>query len=328
MMKVVASTGKEDVAIVYIVEFGEGQLLECVEAVSPPLPREKKWVLLVSTMFGCPVGCMMCDAGGYYHGKTTAQMIFDQLDFLIYKRFPDGQVPARQLKIQFARMGEPALNPNVLTVLEQLPERYNAPGLMPSISTIAPRGANKFFERLIEIKSEKYTGGNFQFQFSLHTTDPGLRDKIIPVKKWSFREMADYGERFFSAGDRKITLNFALAQNLTVDPAILLEHFTPEQYLIKITPLNPTYKASANRLASYIDPRQGTGHYPVIEALREAGYEVILSIGEVEENFIGSNCGQFLQRHLEAEERLGGGYTYGVEAYEGGSDWGRGQIRG
>ena len=215
-------------------------------------------------------------------------------------------------------MGEPALNPAVLTVLEQLPERYRAPGLMPSISTIAPHGAQKFFERLIEIKREKYANGNFQFQFSLHTTDPVLRDKIIPVKKWSFREMADYGERFFSAGDRKITLNFALAQNLTVDPTILLQYFTPEKYLIKITPVNPTYKASANRLASYIDPHKGAANYPVIEALREAGYEVIVSIGEAEENFIGSNCGQFLQRHLEAEEWLGGRvYVWG------GGVWGR-----
>jgi len=314
-MKVIASTGKEDVAIVYIVEFEDGKMLECVEAVSPPLPREDKWVLLVSTMFGCPIGCMMCDAGGYYHGKATAEMIFAQLDFLVNKRFPDGCVPSRQFKIQFARMGEPALNPNVLTVLKELPDRYCAPGLMPSISTIAPHGSQKFFDRLIEIKREKYAGGNFQFQFSLHTTDLGLRDKIIPAKKWSFQEMAAYGERFFSAGDRKITLNFALAQDLTLDPDILLEHFTPEKFLIKITPLNPTYRASANRLSSYIDPNQSTDRYTVVDALRKAGYDVIISIGELEENFIGSNCGQYLLRHLQASDRLSTGYTYNLQNY-------------
>lgn len=314
-MKVIASTGKEEVAIVYIVEFEDGKMLECVEAVSPPLPRENKWVILVSTMFGCPIGCMMCDAGGYYHGKTSAEMIYDQLDFLIYKRFPNGRVPARQFKIQFARMGEPALNPNVLTVLEGLPDRYDAPGLMPSISTVAPAGAQKFFDRLIEIKREKYAGGNFQFQFSLHTTDLGLRDKIIPAKKWSFREMAAFGERFFSEGDRKITLNFALAQDLTIDPDVLLEYFTPEKFLIKITPLNPTYRASANSLASYIDPYRSTDRYVVVDALREAGYDVIISIGEVEENYIGSNCGQYLQRHLNASDRLSAGYTYHVQNY-------------
>jgi len=186
---------------------------------------------------------------------------------------------------------------------------------MPSISTVAPAGAQKFFDRLIEIKREKYAGGNFQFQFSLHTTDLELRDKIIPAKKWSFREMAAFGERFFSEGDRKITLNFALAQDLTIDPDVLLEYFTPEKYLIKITPLNPTYRASANSLASYIDPYRSTDRYAVVDALREAGYDVIISIGEVEENYIGSNCGQYLQRHLNASDRLSAGYTYQVQNY-------------
>jgi len=127
--------------------------------------------------------------------------------------------------------------------------------------------------------------------------------------------MAAYGERFFSAGDRKITLNFALAQDLTLDPDILLEHFTPEKFLIKITPLNPTYRASANRLSSYIDPNQSTDRYTVVDALRKAGYDVIISIGELEENFIGSNCGQYLLRHLQASDRLSTGYTYNLQNY-------------
>jgi 23S rRNA (adenine2503-C2)-methyltransferase len=50
-----------------------------------------------------------------------------------------------------------------------------------------------------------------------------------------------------------------------------------------------------------------------VEALRQSGYEVILSIGEVEENAIGSNCGQYLRRHLNAAERLEDGYCYEVK---------------
>jgi len=63
-VKVIASTGSEDVAMVYVVDMGENRLIECVESIQPPIPREDKWVLLVSTMFGCPIGCSMCDAGG------------------------------------------------------------------------------------------------------------------------------------------------------------------------------------------------------------------------------------------------------------------------
>jgi len=313
-MKVVASAGKEDVAVVYILELENSELVECVEAVQPPTPRDEKWVLLVSTMFGCPVGCKMCDAGGFYHGKPGQAEILAQVDFLVRKRYPDGHIPCRQFKIQFARMGEPSLNMAVLEVLDELPRRYVAPGLMPSISTIAPYGAQRFFDRLLEIKQPHYSGGRFQFQFSLHTTDTALRDELIPVKKWSFAQMAAYGERFYVPGDRKITLNFALANGMPVEPDVLLAYFDPQKYIIKITPLNPTYRAVENSLSSYIDPIHSREETGLVRALRDAGYGVILSIGEPEENYIGSNCGQYIRTHLAAGQPIQDGYTYPVIA--------------
>lgn len=311
-MRIVASTGREDIAVVYIGEVDDGKFVECVEATHPPFPREEKWVLLVSTLFGCPVGCSMCDAGGFYEGKPTAEEMFAQIDFLVRKRYPSGRVPSRQFKIQFARMGEPSLNPAVLDVLAELPGRYHAPGLMPSLSTVAPKGAVQFFERLLEVKHEKYGDGKFQFQFSLHTTDAALRDRLIPVEKLNFAALARYGERFYESGDRKIGLNFALARDAPVDPRVLIEHFAPEKFLIKITPLNPTYRAAEHSLSSYVDPSRPDDDAPVVDALRSAGYEVIVSVGEVEENFIGSNCGQYLRARLRAGRDLGGGYTYPV----------------
>lgn len=255
----------------------------------------------------------MCDAGGYYHGKPTKDEIFAQIDFLVGKRFPDGKIPCEQFKIQFARMGEPSLNLQVLDVLQELPQRYHAPGLMPSISTVTPAGTERFFDRLLEIKQENYMGGHFQFQVSLHTTDIRLRDHFIPVNKWSFAQIGEYGERFYAAGDRKITLNFALAQGMPVDPTVLLNFFDPDRFLIKITPLNPTYRARENDLVSYIDPLSAEQKYEIIQVLQDAGYQVILSIGEMEENYIGSNCGQYLRRHLSAEEPIDDGYTYQVK---------------
>ena len=312
-MKVIAKTGTEEMAFVYIVEYENGKMLECVEALQPPFTRDEKWILLVSTMHGCPVGCKMCDAGGYFHGKPSAEEILEQIDFMVRNRYPDGRVASKQFKIQFARMGEPALNDAVLDVLEELPLRYDAPGLMPSISSVAPFGTDAFFERLLDIKNRLYSDGHFQFQFSIHTTDLALRDELVPVKKWGFAKMAEFGERFYSEGDRKITLNFALAQGQPLDPAILRKYFSPDIFLIKITPLNPTYRAMENQLETYIDPDADISEDVVVAALEEAGYQVIVSIGEVEENLIGSNCGQYLRRHLEAEESLSDGYTYDLE---------------
>ena len=311
-MKIVASAGHQDIAMVYVAEF-DGGLVECVEAVQPPRSREEKWVLMISTLFGCPIACQMCDAGGHYSGKLTEAEMFEQIDFLVNKRYPDGIVPSQQFKIQFARMGEPALNPAVLDVIKNLPNRINAPGLMPSLSTIAPHGTDEFFESLIDIKNEVYPRGRFQFQFSIHTTDQDLRDELIPVKKWDFQKIADYGKRYYQPGDRKTTLNFALAENSPVEPGVLLEYFDPERFLIKITPLNPTYQAETTGLKSYVDPGKELESYPLLEKIRQAGYQVILSIGEQEENQIGSNCGQYVQKHLMEQGDLSSGYTYQIE---------------
>lgn len=254
----------------------------------------------------------MCDAGGFYQGKLSAEGIFAQLDFLVGKRYPDGIIPARKFKIQFARMGEPSLNDAVLTVLQALPDRYQAPGLIPSISTVAPHGRDQFFDRLKRIKDERYPRGNFQFQISIHTSDPELRDEIIPVRKWDFGQIAAFGERYFESGDRKITLNAALAAGMPLDATELRRFFDPEIFLFKITPLNPTHRASRHQLQSHLDPYSELDSDSVVEALRGAGYQVIVSVGEVEENLIGSNCGQFVLAHLRQQSGLDLGYSYHI----------------
>lgn len=301
-MRIMNAPAREDIATVHVIDLGEGRLVECVESTQPPLTRDRKWVLIVSVLSGCPVKCLMCDAGGHYQGKLSAGQIFQQIDYLIRCRYPDGAITAQMLKIQFARMGEPALNPAVIEVLDRIGDRYCIPNFVPSISTIAPAGSEDFFERLLEVKRRRYGSGRFQLQFSIHTTDPSLRDRLVPVRKWSFSRIAEYGSAFHHNGDQKVTLNFALVQGMPVESAVLLKYFSPEKFIIKITPINPTRRASENGLVSYIDAHSPECDYEIINGLRAAGYEVILSIGEVEENRIGSNCGQYV---MSIPDRVG-----------------------
>ncbi len=312
-MNVFAVTGTSDIATVYMADMGAERLVEFVEALQPPYNRDERWILMVSTLFGCPVKCQMCDAGGHYKGKPNAEQILMQIDYMVRRWYPDGNIPAGKFKIQFARMGEPAFNLAVLDALEELPHRYIAPGLMPSVSTIAPHGTDAFFERLIDVKDRLYSNGRFQFQYSIHTTDVALRDRMIPVRKWSFERMAAYGERFHRAGDRKITLNFALAAGVPADPEVLLRYFKPDRYLVKITPVNPTWYATRNGLTSCVNPSDPESGRLVAQSMVDAGYEVILSIGEVRENEIGSNCGQYVLKYLQEGEAVKDGYTYKIE---------------
>jgi 23S rRNA (adenine2503-C2)-methyltransferase len=293
-MQIIDKVGDDNIATVYIGKTKKGNLVEFVESVQPPIPREKKWVLIISILNGCPVGCPICDAGGWYKGELTKDEILEQIDYLVTNRFPDRKIPINKFKIQFARMGEPAFNSAVIDVLNEFSKTYQAPGFLPSVSTVAPIGCDNFFTKLLDTKNKYYADGNFQLQFSIHTSDEKLRDKIIPIKKWDFKKIAEYGKIFHAPGDKKISLNFALAKGAIFDAKTIRRYFNPEIFLIKITPINPTINSIKNNLKSYFIKNAGEDKLNIIPQLQALDFEVILSIGELQENKIGSNCGQYV----------------------------------
>jgi 23S rRNA (adenine2503-C2)-methyltransferase len=248
---------------------------------------KEKWVLVVSSQFGCPVGCLMCDTRGHYFGNPTMEELVSQVDFMIRRRFPDGHVPANKFKVQFARMGEPALNPNVIKAIREIRERYDAPGLMPCLSTTAPEGTDDFFDHLMILNHDVFKG-HFQLQFSVHSTDKYRRSKIIPIRKWDLKRISEYGEKFH-VGGRKVSLNFAMALENELDPDVIADIFSPDVFMIKMTPVNPTEQAIMNDL---VRENLVEDDLHQIRNLRDLGFDVILSVGDLRENQVGSNCGQ------------------------------------
>lgn len=303
-MRILSKTGRDDLAVVYAAEFGAGKNLEFVESVQPPLPRSKKWVLLVSSLYGCPVRCRFCDSSRDFRGVVSKEDLLKQIDFLVEKRNEEKEFRCEKLKIQFARIGEPAFNENVLSVLEILPSRFPGHRILPSVSTIGPRSRDRFFERLMEIRKKLYPG-DFQLQFSIHSTDYRFRDWLIPAEKWDFDRVAEYGMEFAAEGKRKITLNFAYNPDFPVSLEIIRRHFEKEFFALKITPVNPTRSALKNGLSSKLT----SGPEEWFRRAEEDGYEVILSEGEAEENKIGSNCGQYITSG-ESPSGNSDSYTY------------------
>ncbi len=295
-MKIVGQRGESDLATVYIGELEDGELIEFVESVQPPIPQSEKWVLIVSTLKGCPVNCPICDAGTSYAGKLSFGEIIGQIDYMVRKRYSDGRIPVSKFKIQFARMGDPVFNTAVLDVLSELPFVYDAPGLLPSISTIAPRGCDDFWGKLTEVKNRLYGNGKFQMQFSIHTSSEDARRELVPCSTLSFAEMSKWGGEFFSPGDRKISLNFAAVRGYPVDPAVIADHFSPECFMIKLTPVNPTHSSVSSGLVGVIDPDFPETADELVDGFQNEGFDTILSIGETRENRIGSNCGMYVGR--------------------------------
>jgi len=312
-VKVVARYHRQELASVTVLALDDPprpeRLVEVVESVQPPIPRREKWVVIVSTLAGCPVGCTMCDAGRRWAGPLTADEVLGQIDLVVDRRYPDRRLPQDKFKIQFARMGEPTLNPAVLDVLRVLPTRYDAPGLLPSISTVAPRGCDDFLEELTRIKDAHYGGGRFQMQFSLHATDAAARRRLIPVRTWDLSRIARFGEAFVRPGDRHVALNFAATAGAPLDPDVIADHFDPGRFVIKLTPLNPTAGARDAGLTSRIDADDPASAEVLAAPLRDRGFQVIVSIGEVEENAVGSNCGQFVTDVVGGAPTVRPGYT-------------------
>ncbi len=295
--KIIGKRGKDGVAWIYLLSSNreEGVLIECVDALDPRYSARDKWVIILSSQKGCPVKCQFCDAAFYFKGNLNQEELLEQLDVVMAPHLKgDDCLNSKKVKLHFARMGEPAMNPAVLGVLADIPFIYPGVNFIPTIATIAPAGNEKWFQELIDLKNQLYSGGRFQLQFSLNSTDENYRDRIMPVRKWTAREISNYGSKYYMDGDRKITLNYALALETPFDARRLIETFDPSVFLIKITPVNPTEGATRGNFTTAL---KFDGSYPEslgreINKLEEAGFEVIISIGSLEEVAVGSNCGQ------------------------------------
>jgi 23S rRNA (adenine2503-C2)-methyltransferase len=302
---VIDTKGKEGVAFIHLLRsrVEKDVLIECVESLDPPKPPEEKWVITLSSQKGCPAKCVFCDASFYFKGSLTKEELKSQLDVILEKHKDDNYLRAKKIKIHFARMGEPAFNDSILEFLPELKTMHQEAAFIPTIATLGPANRWRWFEELKKIKDAYFSGGRFQLQFSMNTTDDDFRNKIMPVKKASFKEISAFGEKWISNGDRKVTLNYALFEEAPFEAEKIISLFSPEHFLVKLTPLNPTVSAVSLKIKSDIgfDLSVSEKVKAGRRKLENAGFDVILSIGSPEEIKTGSNCGQLAFAHLLKE---------------------------
>ncbi|MDP2807173.1 MAG: radical SAM protein [bacterium] len=297
-MIIVQVTGKPELARVYVASLRNDplNLVEFVDACSPSIgDRLKKWVIIISSQLGCPVNCLMCDAGGGFRGNLSSAEMLGQVKAVVTDNGLDPNACAK-FKVQFARMGEPALNPQVMTALRDLSGLY--PTVIPCIATIGPKDSSRWFAELLIVRD---LFRDFQLQFSVNSTDEALRNAIMPYPKMSLTELAEYGQAFYRPGQRKAVLNFALQPQWPLDAIALRRIFDPKYFAVKLTPTNPTVTGSRNRLD--LDEDLAAISSKMEEKAKELerqGFLVIRSIGELEENRIGSNCGQAVKSFVKS----------------------------
>lgn len=255
------------------------------------LPLTEKWVVTISTQYGCSMGCKFCDVPKVGPGKNaTYKDLIKQVLQAIYLH-PEIK-SSKRLNIHFARMGEPSWNPNVLDAAkwykEHLDPEYK---VHPVVSTMMPKRnewLRTFIHTWMRIKNRLYHG-NAGLQLSINSTNETERQYMFNGNAASFPEIAKIMRGIIPNG-RKITLNFAVA-DYEIDPLELLKYFDPDDYIVKLTPMHKTGTALINNIETQGDY---TEFYPYAEherKLKDAGYDVLVFIASEYEDLGLITCG-------------------------------------
>jgi len=172
--------------------------------------------------------------------------------------------------------------------------------LHPVVSTMMPRAISTFklkeyvFDWIHDIKNTRMKG-EAGFQISINSTDEKERREMFSGNAHSLSEISRVMRMVFHLNGgylsgRKITLNFAVA-DWEINPDVLLRHFSPDKYIIKLTPMHKTVKAIENGVETQ-------GEYDTIypyetheEELKKAGYDVLVFVASKEEDLGRITCG-------------------------------------
>lgn len=158
----------------------------------------------ISTQAGCNVGCEFCATGKM---KLLRNLTAGEIVSQVYEMIKiTGTAPSN---IVYMGMGEPLLNyDNVLKSILILTDKKGAaiPSKRITVSTVGFEGRIKKFADDIKINSGL---SNIKLALSLHSTDNGFREKLIPTSKVNtLKKIYDELVYFYRTTGNKITYEY------------------------------------------------------------------------------------------------------------------------
>lgn len=262
---------------------------------APLLPLTEKWVVTVSTQYGCSMNCKFCDVPRV--GKGVNASYQDMLDQILSCLSLHPEVTAtKRLNIHYARMGEPTWNRDVLELTKYVRKEirpYIGRSLVhPVISTMLPKNNHMLMEYLnewMDIKNENFCG-DAGLQFSINSTNNIERDTMFSGNACSIEEASEIGKALAFPKGRKITLNFAVA-DYEIDAEKLRDYFNPNKFLVKLTPMHKTRTAIENDIKTKGDYTSIYPYRQIEENLKAVGFDVLVFIASEYEDLGRITCG-------------------------------------
>lgn len=256
------------------------------------LPLTEKWVITISTQYGCSMGCKFCDVPKVGRGlNATADDLINQVCSAM-SIHPETQ-NSKRLNIHYARMGEPTWNHNVITATRYLINAFGDRYMIhPVVSTMMPKSnfsLPRFLSDWVMLKNF-ILDGNAGLQLSVNSTNEKERQDMFNNNAMTLQQIADVMQYIAMPKGRKYTLNFAVA-DYEIDPNVLLKYFSPDKYIVKLTPMHKTCAAIANNIETEGDYTEPYAYLHHEEALQNAGYETLTFIASEEEDASRITCG-------------------------------------
>jgi len=264
----------------------------------------EKWVMTLSTQYGCSMKCRFCDVPNVkFAGNATVSDMFNQL-----KNARDcypGVKYTDRLNLHFARMGEPTFNSeNVFAFAEQLiTDKYYIQELLnlrvetlhPVFTTMMPKTINihdldDIINHWCTIKNISYNG-QAGLQLSINTTNEEKRNFMFRNLSHSLDHIARIAKYLPPPVGRKYCLNFAITSSNDIDANKLAELFDPMSWMVKITPIHNNDACKENGFKT----ENGYCSYEVYREaennLIEAGFDVIVFVPSMDEEDGTITCG-------------------------------------
>lgn len=265
------------------------------------MPLSEKWVITVSTQYGCPMRCTFCDVPNIpMKGNAT----FEDMQAQFYNAislFP-GVTYTERLNLHYARMGDPIFNEQVFEFSEWLYRNKRQilkdTGLRievihPVLTTSLPRKFKNLESRILQwcdIKNNLYNG-QAGLQFSINSTDEAQRSDMYQDLQTHLEDFARVADKMPEPVSRKYCLNFAYSTDFLIDAGTIKRLFDPAKFMCKITPIHNNNACRENQIETIGGYDSYTPYKKPEQDLIRAGFDVLVFVPSLDEEDGLVTCG-------------------------------------